>query len=96
MKKFLFTYNASPAEGTDSMEEWMAWFDSNGHHLVDVGNPIVGGVLVKGAESSDLTSFSDLVGGYSLINVNDIGQAVALAKSCPNASGLRIFETQPM
>ena len=32
----------------------MAWFDSNGHHLVDVGNPIVGGVLVKGAESSDL------------------------------------------
>ena len=96
MKKFLFIYNASPAQGTDSMEEWMAWFGSIGQHLVDVGNPIVGGVLVKGTESSDLTSFSDLVGGYSLVNANDIGEAVALANSCPNAAGVRIFETQPM
>lgn len=96
MKKFLFIYNASPAEGTDAMDEWMAWFGSIGQHLVDVGNPIQGGTLVKGAESSELTSFTDLVGGYSLINANDIGEAVALAKSCPNAAGVRIFETLPM
>ena len=96
MKKFLFIYNASPTEGTESMDDWMAWFGSIGQNLVDVGNPIQGGTLVKGAESSELTSFTDFVGGYSLINASDIGEAIALAKSCPNAAGLRIFETMPM
>ena len=96
MKKFLLIYNASPAQGSDSMDEWMAWFGSINQHLVDVGNPIQGGTLVKGAESSELTSFTDLVGGYSLINATDISEAVALAKSCPNAAGVRIFETLPM
>lgn len=96
MKKFLFIYNATDAQGSDSMDDWMAWFGSIGQHLVDVGNPIQGGTLVKGKESSELTSFTDLVGGYSLINAEDIGQAVEFAKTCPNAAGIRVFETMPM
>ena len=96
MKKFLFIYNASPEQGSDSMDAWMAWFGSIGQNLVDVGNPVQGGTLVKSDESTELTSFTDLIGGYSLINARDIGEAVALAKSCPNAVGVRIFETLPM
>ena len=96
MKKFLFIYNASPTEGSDSVDDWMTWFTSIGQNLVDVGNPTQGGTLVKGEESSELAAFSDLVAGYSLINASDIGEAVALAKSCPNSAGVRIFETMPM
>jgi len=75
---------------------WMAWFGSIGEHLVDVGNPIQGGTLVKGGSVTELTSFDDLVGGYSLINANDIEEAAKLAKTCPNEAGIRIFETIPM
>ena len=96
MKKFLFIYNASPDAGSDSMDDWMAWFGSIGEHLVDVGNPIQGGTLVKGDSSSELTSFTDFVGGYSLINAEDLAQAVTFAKSCPNPAGIRVFETMPM
>lgn len=96
MKKFLFIYNANPEQGNDSMDDWMNWFGSIGEHLVDVGNPIQGGTLVKGGEAIDLTSFADFVGGYSLINAADMSEAVALAKSCPNPPGVRIFETIPM
>ena len=96
MKKFLFIYNASPEQGSDSMDDWMAWFKTVGEHLVDVGNPIQGGTLVKAGSVSDLTSFADLVGGYSLINANNMAAAVQLAKSCPNEAGVRIFETLPM
>jgi hypothetical protein len=96
MKKFLFIYNASPDQGSDSMDDWMAWFGSIGEHLVDVGNPIQGGTLVKGGAVAELKSFADLVGGYSLINATDIAEAVGLAKGCPNAAGIRIFETMPM
>jgi hypothetical protein len=96
MKKFLFIYNATDEQGADTMEAWMAWFGSIGEHLVDVGNPIQGGTLVKGDTVSQLTSFADLVGGYSLINAEDIDQAAGFAKTCPNAAGIRIFETIPM
>ena len=96
MKKFLFIYNASAEQGEDTMDAWMAWFGSIGEHLVDVGNPIQGGTLVKGDTVSELTSFDDLVGGYSPINAADIDQAASLAKTCPNAAGIRIFETIPM
>lgn len=96
MKKFLFIYNATPERGSDTDEDWMAWFGSIGQHLVDVGNPFQGGTLVKGDGVTDITSFAELVGGYSLINATDIDQAAGLAKSCPNAAGIRIFEAIPM
>jgi len=96
VKKFLFIYNATPEPGTETDEEWMAWFGSIGQHLVDVGNPIQGGTLVKGGERTELTSFDDFVGGYSPINAADIDEAVALAKGCPSAGGVRVFETIPM
>lgn len=96
MKKFLFVYNASADQGSDSMDDWMKWFGSIGEHLVDVGNPIQGGTLVKGDTVTELSSFTDLVGGYSLVNAEDLAQAVTYAKSCPNAAGIRVFETMPM
>jgi hypothetical protein len=96
MKKFLFIYNATPERGSDTDEDWMAWFEKIGEHLVDVGNPFDGGTLVKGGAVTELSSFADFVGGYSLINATDIEQAAELAKSCPNAAGIRIFEAIPM
>ena len=85
MKKFLYIYNASPDAGSDSMDAWMAWFGSIGEHLVDVGNPIQGGTLVKGDSSTELTSFTDFIGGYSLINAEDLAQAVTFCKELPKS-----------
>ena len=96
MKKFLFIYNASPEDDSDTNDAWMAWFQSIGAHVVDIGNPIQGGTLVVANKVTELTSFTDFVGGYSLINAEDLASAVALAKTCPNKVGVRVFETIPM
>lgn len=96
MKKFIFVYNASPEPGTETDADWMAWFGAIGDKLVDVGNPFDGGKLVKGGESSDLTSFADFIGGYSIINAADIDEAVEIAKGCPSTGGVRVFEAIPM
>ena len=96
MKKFLFIYNASNDDDSDTNDDWMAWFKSVGENFVDVGNPINGGTLVAGNKATELTSFTDFVGGYSLVNAKDLASAVALAKSCPNKAGVRVFETLPM
>ena len=74
----------------------MAWFQSIGANFVDMGNPIDGGTLVAGNKVTELNSFADFVGGYSLINAEDLAGAVAFAKTCPNKAGVRVFETMPM
>ena len=96
MKKFLFVYNASPEDDTDTMDDWMKWFTSIGASVVDIGNPFNGGTLVKSGKAEEITSFSDFVGGYSIVNAADMDGAVVLAKSCPNKAGIRIFEAIPM
>lgn len=94
MKKFLFIYNASNDD--DSDEAWMGWFTSIGKSVVDIGNPFNGGMLVKQNDASEITEWSDFVGGYSLVNAEDMAAAVLLAKGCPNKAGVRVFEAIPM
>ena len=94
MKKFLFIYNAS--NDADSDDAWMTWFTAIGQSMVDMGNPFNGGKIVTAAGAKDITEWSDFVGGYSLVNAIDMDAAVALAKGCPNKSGVRVFEAIPM
>ena len=94
MKKFLFIYNASNDD--DSDDAWMAWFTAIGKSVVDIGNPFDGGMLVKQNGVSEITEWSDFVGGYSLVNAEDMAAAVLLAKGCPNKAGVRVFEAIPM
>jgi len=95
MKKFLFIYNASnDDEGGD--EVWMKWFTDIGHSIEDMGNPFDGGMLVKPSGASEITEWSDFVGGYSLINAEDMAAAVQIAKGCPNKAGVRVFEAISM
>jgi hypothetical protein len=94
VKKFLFIYNAS--KGTDSDADWMTWFTSIGQSVVDMGNPFDGGKIVTSAGGKDITEWADFIGGYSLVNAADMDAAVALAKGCPNKTGVRVFEAIPM
>ena len=96
MKKFLFIYNASPEDDSDTMDDWMKWFTSIGESVVDIGNPFMGGTQVIGSKVEEITSFADFVGGYSIVNAKDIDGAISLAKTCPNKAGIRIFEAIPM
>ena len=96
MKKFLFIYNPSSEGDSSSDGDWMTWFTSIGESMIDMGNPFNGGTLVKAGAASEITLASDFVGGYSLVSAKDMAAAVALAKNCPNAAGLRIFEAMPM
>jgi hypothetical protein len=96
MKKFLFIYNASEQDDSGNMDDWTNWFKSLGDHLIDIGNPIQGGTLVKGNSVTELSSFTDFVGGYSLVSAADLAEAVNLAKTSPNQAGIRVFEALSM
>jgi hypothetical protein len=92
---FLFLYRggerpASPQEGQQIMQKWVAWMEGLGAkgHMKDRGNPLEQtGKLVKGTQKvvtdGPFAEAKDLVGGYTLIEAKDLAQAVELSKGCP-------------
>ncbi len=97
MAKFLFVYRSSaesemseapsPEQMQQIMSAWHAWFEKVGDALVDGGDGLMpmgkqvraGGVVTDGP----FIEAKEMVGGYSIVETNDIDGAVALAKSCP-------------
>ena len=80
----------SPEEMQKVMQKWMAWFkelEQKGK-LKDAGQPLepTGQVVKsrqKGVTDGPFTETKDIVGGYSLVEANDLAEAVELSKGCP-------------
>jgi hypothetical protein len=95
MSEFLFLYRGgetdrSPERMQQTMQKWMSWLKELGEkgHIKDQGQPLErAGKLVKGRQKSvtdgPFPEAKDIVGGYTLIEARDLGQAVELSKGCP-------------
>jgi YCII-related domain len=80
MSSYVFVYRAPRDYEGGSMDAhaaWQAWFEELGTSLLDAGNPVFSRETV-GQSPSDT-----VLGGYSLVTAEDLGQAVALAQGCP-------------
>jgi hypothetical protein len=65
------------AGSADAITAWNAWFQRLGSNLVDRGNPVF-------QRSALGNSGADTVlGGYTLVNAENLEEAISLAKSCP-------------
>jgi hypothetical protein len=81
MPQFVLSYR-SPKGQIPSPEiagAWMAWFDSMGDHVVDIGKPVF-----ERTSLGDCDSNGTDLGGYSILVADDIEEALALAKGCPH------------
>jgi hypothetical protein len=79
MPMYLIT-NRPPHDYTPSAaaaQEWNAWFDTLGGHLVDPGNPAFT-TRALGASAAETT-----LGGYTLVTAESLDAALALAETCP-------------
>jgi hypothetical protein len=102
MAKFVFAYTGgSMAETPEAQEEamaaWGAWFGTLGAAIVDPGNPF--GASNRVSSSSAEGSASTGLGGYSIIEADDISAASKLAGGCPVLSGggaVDVYEAMPM
>jgi len=100
MSEYVFLYRGgeagrSPERAQQSMQKWMAWFEELGKngHIKDRGQPLErSGKLVKGKQKTvndgPFAEAKDIVGGYTLIEAQDLSEAVELSKGCP------IFEVE--
>jgi hypothetical protein len=79
--QFVLSYRSPKGHqlSPDSAGAWMAWFDSMGDHVVDIGKPVLERTSIGDCESNRTE-----LGGYSILVADDIDEALALAKGCPH------------
>jgi hypothetical protein len=88
MAKFMFLYNgpATPPEAMTEearnaeMGKWMAWMESLGPAMVEMGNPMANGAAVVDDGSAGTAS---LLSGYSIVEAPDMDGAKKFAKDHP-------------
>ena len=111
MSKFLYLFRAqerefkpaSPEEMERVMKAWTAWIDglrAQGH-LVQTGERLDrGGKVVRGKSKTisdgPYAETKDIVGGYMLVQANDLAQAVELSKGCPIFDIDGLLEVRPI
>jgi len=80
----------SPEQRQKHLEKWVVWFQELGAqgHVKDPGHPLEStGKVVNGnqkiVKDGPYAEAKDIVGGYIVVEANDLAHAVELAKGCP-------------
>ena len=87
-----------PDEMSKVMQAWMKWAESCGEHLVDMGSPLGNG---KHLETSGSTSSSSEIGGYSIMQADNVAKIEELLKGNPHLTWgdgfyIEIHEKMPL
>jgi len=108
MSEFVFLYRggerpASPEQGQQVMQKWMAWFKdlADKGHILDRGQPLEPtGKVVQGKQKTvtdgPYTEAKDVIGGYTLIKADDVAHAAELSKGCPLLDAGGLVEVRPV
>src|ERR1700761_3241039 len=107
MSEFLFIYrgNDRPASAEEMqriMQKWINWMKELGAkgHIRDQGHPLEPGGKVVSGERKLITdgpyAEKDIVGGYTLIEAQDLAQAAELSKGCPGLETGGAVEVRPI
>lgn len=110
MKKFMVIYHApadavaqmaqaTPEQQAEGMKPWMAWKDSVGDKLVDLGTPLMGGTRLLPDGTFEMSKKE--VTGYSVLQAKDMEEAKSLLKGHPHLAwtggcDIEVHECVPM
>jgi hypothetical protein len=93
----------SPEETQKVMEQWMTWFDRlTREGKAKAGSPlepqgkIVSGRKGRMVADGPFAESKEAIGGYFLLQVNDIEEAVAIAQNCPGLEYGAVVEVRPV
>ena len=107
MSEFVYLYRGgrradSPADGERIMQQWVTWLQDLAAkgHIKDQGQPLEPeGKVVRGKSAivdGPYPESKDLVGGYTLVEANDLTQAAQLAGGCPILERDGLVEVRPV
>src|SRR6476660_6166740 len=93
----------SPEQMQEVANQWMAWFK----RLTEQGKAVAGnplepeGKLVSGKNGrvvadGPFAESKEAIGGYFLLHVNSLDEAVSIAKECPGLPHGAVIEVRPV
>jgi hypothetical protein len=87
MPQFCITYlggdkPSSPEEGQKHFAKYMEWLSSLGDSAVSPANPLKGTNTVN-PDGSVSSGGSTTMSGFTIVEVDSMDSAIAIAKSCP-------------
>jgi len=93
----------SPEEMQQIASQWKRWFDRlTGQGQAIAGNPLENeGKIVSGKNGrvvadGPFAESKEAIGGYFLLQVNSLDEAVAIAKDCPGLAYGAVVEVRPV
>jgi len=109
MAKFMFVYRGggkmedmSPEQMQQVMQTWMAWIEGGMKEgwMIDGGDALhpTGKVVDADGTVTDgpFAESKELVGGYSMVQADDLDAAVKLTKDCPARAGGGTIEVRQL
>ncbi|MCA9624630.1 MAG: hypothetical protein KC731_36655 [Myxococcales bacterium] len=88
----------TPAQMQAIYAEFGAWREKFKPNLVDLGGRLGAGKLVAAEAPADgpFVEVKELVGGYMIVEAEDLDEAIAIARGCPGlvrpGSGVEVLE----
>ena len=93
----------SPEEMQEVASQWMAWFNRlTAQGKAKAGNPleregkIVSGKNGRVVADGPFAESKEAIGGYFLLQVKSLDEAVAIAKECPGLAYGAVVEVRPV
>jgi hypothetical protein len=108
MNDFLYLYRGgqwqdrTPEQMQTTMQKWMTWMKELGDkgHIKDMGHPLdQSGKIVKAHKAVTDGPFAeakDLIGGYTLVQAQDLAHAAELTSGCPIFDAGGFVEVRPI
>ena len=96
MKKFVFLTYGYETPTKEIEEAWGKWFASIGDKMVDGGSPLGPGREISHTGTKELPHDKGATVGYSIINADNLDDAVKIAQGCPIITSVRVYEAMSM
>lgn len=107
MSEFLYLYRGgerqtTPAAMQNEMQRWMTWLKdlTDKGHVKNAGHPLDRTGKVVSGKAKNVTdgpfAEKDIVGGYTLVEANDLAHAVELSRGCPILEAGGHVEVRPI
>jgi hypothetical protein len=96
VSKFLFLYKGYVTPTPEIGQAWMHWFDTHANNMIDSGNPITAGVEITPDATEEIESGLDSLTGYSILNADNLDEAIAIARTNPMITSVLVYELARM
>ncbi len=91
MKNFMILHYGFEQPTSEEMAVWKRWFKKIAEIEVDRGG-LMDGREITDSETKHLPFSNNSITGYTIIEANNLDEAVQIAKECPIVKSTRIYE----